>query len=60
LDAVPWLVIRVSVIADGEAADAVDKTRIKNKIKTVNTEATEYNLLLIFIILLLFFYIFFI
>jgi hypothetical protein len=55
LAAVPWVVIRVSVIVDEEDADAVDETKIKNKIITTDTKATEFNFLLIFIILLLFF-----
>jgi hypothetical protein len=50
LDAVLWEVIRVSVII-GEAADAVDETRIINKIRVTKTKAAECNFILFFITL---------
>ena len=57
----PWydslVVIGVSVrmrkALCAEAADAVDETRIKNKIRAVDDNVIEYNVFLIFILSLL-------
>lgn len=43
-----WVSLIVSEAPGSVVADAVDETRIKNKIRTADAKATEYDFLLIF------------